>query len=215
MTENPETNTVSIKDAYKTYLLENGRKPVSAYVFAKQNGMTEADFFNQYSSFELIDRELWKDFFHETLTRLKSEDVYSQYSVREKLLSFYYTLIEVLKQNRSYVLMTWQTRLELKRSYLKDFMQHFEEYAQELVQEGVATKEIENRLFLTERYAEAMKAQLVFVLQFWINDNSKGFEQTDAAIEKAVNTAFDLMGKTPLDSFADFGKFLFQHARNN
>jgi hypothetical protein len=32
-----------------------------------------------------------------------------------------------------------------------------------------------------------------------------------AAIEKSVNLAMDLMGKSPLDAALDFGKFLFQN----
>jgi hypothetical protein len=215
MAKKTATEAPSIKEAYKLYLLENGKKPVSVYKFSKENGMTEAEFFNEYNSFELIDREIWKDLLDETITRIKSDEVYNQYSVREKLLSFYYTLIEVLKQNRSYVLLTWQNGMDLRKTCLREFLKSFEEYAQEIVQEGVATKEIVNRVFLTERYADGMKAQLIFIIEFWIRDSSKGFEQTDAAIEKAVNTGFDLIGKSPLDSFADFGKFLFQHFRNN
>jgi ubiquinone biosynthesis protein COQ9 len=48
-------------------------------------------------------------------------------------------------------------------------------------------------------------------LKFWIDDTSNAFEKTDAAIEKSVNLAMDLMGKSPLDAALDFGKFLFQN----
>jgi hypothetical protein len=48
-----------------------------------------------------------------------------------------------------------------------------------------------------------------FVIGFWIKDNSQGFEKTDAAIEKAVNLSFDLLGKNIADSAFDFAKFVF------
>jgi hypothetical protein len=51
----------------------------------------------------------------------------------------------------------------------------------------------------------------LFILNFWVKDPSQQFEQTDVAIEKAVNTSFDLIGKTPLDTIFDFAKFLFQN----
>jgi hypothetical protein len=44
-----------------------------------------------------------------------------------------------------------------------------------------------------------------------MDDTSNAFEKTDAAIEKSVNLAMDLMGKSPLDAALDFGKFLFQN----
>jgi len=53
--------------------------------------------------------------------------------------------------------------------------------------------------------------QFLFVLNFWLNDDSAQFEKTDAAIEKAVHLSFDLMGKGPLDTMVDFAKFLYQN----
>ena len=38
--------------------------------------------------------------------------------------------------------------------------------------------------------------------------------ETDEAIEKSVNLAFDIIGKGVLDNALDFGKFLFQQSRN-
>jgi len=61
------------------------------------------------------------------------------------------------------------------------------------------------------KYGEGLWIQALFVLQFWTKDESIGFEKTDAAIEKAVNVSFDLMGKSPIDSVLDFAKFLYQN----
>jgi hypothetical protein len=50
-----------------------------------------------------------------------------------------------------------------------------------------------------------------FILLFWKEDDSAGFEKTDAAVEKSVNLAFDLIGKGAVDSAIDFAKFLYQN----
>ena len=55
---------------------------------------------------------------------------------------------------------------------------------------------------------------LLFILKFWSNDESPNFEKTDAAIEKSVTLAFDLIGKGILDNALDFGKFLYQNSKN-
>ncbi|MFN6082873.1 MAG: TetR/AcrR family transcriptional regulator, partial [Bacteroidota bacterium] len=62
-----------------------------------------------------------------------------------------------------------------------------------------------------DRYGEALWVNMLFVTGFWLKDQSAGFEKTDEAIERSVNLAFDLMGRSPLDSMIDFGKFLFQN----
>jgi hypothetical protein len=51
--------------------------------------------------------------------------------------------------------------------------------------------------------------KLLFLTDFWIRDTSKGFENTDAAVEKSVNLIFELMGQNTLDYIVDFAKFMF------
>ena len=56
---------------------------------------------------------------------------------------------------------------------------------------------------------------MCFLMKFWIEDTSEQFEKTDAAIEKSVNTAFDVFDNTPLDTLLDFGKFLWKETVAN
>ncbi|WP_373400814.1 TetR family transcriptional regulator C-terminal domain-containing protein [Algoriphagus halophilus] len=91
-----------------------------------------------------------------------------------------------------------------------EFKEKFKDFANEIILEGKETEEIANRPFISEKYDEAMWIQLWFVFQYWLKDQSPRFEKTDAAIEKSVNLAFDLMGKSALDSFLDFAKFMYQ-----
>jgi hypothetical protein len=59
-------------------------------------------------------------------------------------------------------------------------------------------------------FSEGAWVQLLFLLKFWMEDKSPGFEKTDMAIEKSVQTVFELFDNTPLDSIIDFGKFLWK-----
>ena len=43
-----------------------------------------------------------------------------------------------------------------------------------------------------------------------MNDESVRFEKTDIAIEKSVNTSFDVFDNATLDNIIDFGKFLYK-----
>jgi hypothetical protein len=85
------------------------------------------------------------------------------------------------------------------------------DFAKDIIQEGLAGNELEERKFLSDRYHEAVWLNTLFILKFWIEDKSQGFEKTDAAIEKSVNLMIELMGKSALDSMLDLGKFLFQN----
>ena len=149
----------------------------------------------------------------ETIENLNAEESFLEYSSREKLLALYFTLIEVLKVNRSYAMMDLQKmkKGDMKPSFLEAFKMKFHKFVDEILLQGKETEEIIDRPIIGDRYAEGLWVQTLFILQFWAYDESKDFEKTDAAIEKAVNVAYDLMGKSPLDSMFDFAKFLFQN----
>ena len=149
----------------------------------------------------------------ETIENLNAEESFLEYSSREKLLALYFTLIEVLKVNRSYAMMDLQKmkKGDMKPSFLEAFKMKFHKFVDEILLQGKETEEIIDRPIIGDRYAEGLWVQTLFILQFWAYDESKDFEKTDAAIEKAVNVAYDLMGKSPRESMFDFAKFLFQN----
>lgn len=206
-----------ITKKYLEYLLEKGNKPESVYVFCKSIKIKEADFYLEFSNFGQIEAGIWKNFFNEALQITKTEAVYDDYSVREKLLSFYYTWIEVLKTNRSYILLAieyLQKPIFLhKNAQFQEFKYAYKDYANELLMEARETREVEPRAIpqLMQLYPDIFWAKTMFILDFWINDTSKSFEKTDTMIEKSVNTVFDLLARSPLDSLIDWGKFLYQN----
>lgn len=199
---------------YIEHVLEHGQEPASVFKFAKELKMKEEDFYSYFTSFESIKSAVWTKLFEDTLNNLESQDVFKEYSAREKLLGFLFTWIEELKKNRSYILVLYQNHKNLKGLLpieVKAFRDKFKDFANEIILEGKETEEIANRPIISDRYDEALWLQVWFVFQFWLKDTSPAFEKTDAAIEKSVNLAFDLMGKSALDTFVDFAKFLYQN----
>jgi hypothetical protein len=202
----------AIQLAYMEYLLNHGQRPPSVFKFTLDLGLKEDAFYTHFGSFEGLERYIWKGFMERSLLRLKADKAYSAFSIREKALAFYYTFFEDLKPNRSFVLLQLdrQPRLELVPGYLKDFKAAYESHLTSLLSEGKTAGEIANRPYLDKTYPQLFWFQMGFLLMFWKDDNSAAFEQTDAAIEKSVNLAFDLIGKGAVDTAFDFAKFLVQ-----
>ncbi|MFN8355913.1 MAG: TetR family transcriptional regulator C-terminal domain-containing protein [Spirosomataceae bacterium] len=203
-----------VQKAFIEYVLDKGQKPASIFQFAKKMKMTEAEFYEQYNSFEQLESEIWLGFFEETKAKLEAEEMYARYSVREKVLAFYYTWFEVLKANRSFVLLNVK---EIKAQgphrtpQLDSFKKVFLFFVEDLLAEGKESKEVKSRKFLDSKYPEALWLKTLWLLDFWTKDTSKGFEHTDTAIEKSVNTVFDLIGVSALDSLLDLAKFVYQN----
>lgn len=198
-------------DAYLKYVLTEGKQPPSIFKFAHDLGISEAEFYSHFTSFESIEKGVWEDLMSETLQAIEKDSNYESFNAREKLLSFYYTHLEVLKGRRSFIMMRWSGLKESMKTpdALKPYKEHFLKFAKRITVEGINGDEIKERSFISDRYNQAFWLQLVFVIDFWVKDTSPDFEQTDAAIEKAVNLSFELLSESTLDRAVDFVKFLW------
>jgi AcrR family transcriptional regulator len=216
MEQSTAPTTETIQDAYIEYVLTHGKQPVSVFAFAKSLGLPESSFYEAYTNFSGVEQAIWASFYTQTIAALNAQPPYQGYSVREKLLAFYFTWIETLGAHRSFVLMAAEQNKRTPLVAPKAFdtlKKHFISYADGLVNQGLDAGELVSRPLLADRYSDGLWTQLLFVTQFWVNDTSLGFEQTDAAIEKAVRLGFELMGQNVLDAATDLAKFLWQNRR--
>ncbi len=96
---------------------------------------------------------------------------------------------------------------------LSDTKKIFENFADTTIREGLDKGELADRKFFTKRYKDALWVQFGVILNFWVNDNSTGFEKTDEAIERGINLTFDLFERSTLDNLIDYGKFFARSSR--
>jgi hypothetical protein len=202
--------TESIQKAYIDFVLTEGEQPKSVYVFAKKNKMSEEEFYRFFGSFDAIEQSVWADLANKALTEIKEQEIWAQYTAREKALSFFYSFFELLKSSRSFAVYSIKKQPRTLNSprVLDGLKNVFEAFAENILNEGIETAELSDRKFFSKRYKDALWIQFGFVLNFWINDNSAGFEKSDEAIEKGVNVTFDLFQRSPIDNLFEYGKFL-------
>jgi AcrR family transcriptional regulator len=179
--------TQQIKDKYIHHVLEKNKRPDSVYLFMKEMGLEEKLFYQHYTTFYELEAAIWADTFKETIEKIQQEQVYEGYSVREKALALYFTLIEALKSIRTFAVYSFKNPKDfpIDGGVLKASEDVFKEFVAQLMTEGIYTGEIADRTFLTERYASVLWWETIFIVRFWVNDSSKDFERTDAAVEKS------------------------------
>lgn len=212
-TKGKTTNAeATLKSAYIDFLLNHGKQPTSIYKFCLELGLKEEEFYNHFGSFEALEKNIWKGFMTQTINSLTADPDFETFNAREKLLAFYFTLLETLKSNRSFILLQLHQhkKLEIIPGFLKEFKATFEEFVESILTDGKSKGEVAERPYLDKRYPQLFWVHMSFLLLFWRDDDSAGFEKTDAFVEKSVNLAFDLIGKGALDSAIDFAKFLYQ-----
>jgi len=202
----------SIIEMYMDYVLEHETTPKSIYKFCKLNKITEAQFYEFFGSIESIQKAIWTKFYANTLNLMEKNKEYEQFSNREKMLTFFYTFFELLTLNRSYVLFTLKGQKSMLKSLeqLRGLRKNIKAFATDLINDSNADKTIKVTKHNPALFSEGAWLQFLFVLKFWMDDDSAGFEKTDMAIEKSINTIFDVFDNTPLENIIDFGKFLYK-----
>lgn len=199
-----------IQKGYLDFVLTNDEQPASVYSFVKKLKITEADFYEFYASFDSIEKNIWVEMTVETIDTLEQQAIWAEYTSRDKVLAFFYSYVEVLKRQRSFVIYSlkrYQNALTTP-AVLSGVKPIFDNFAETIINEGLETGELADRKFLSKKYKDALWIQFAFLVKFWINDDSTGFEKTDEAIEKGVNVTFDLFQRSPLDNLLEYGKFL-------
>lgn len=210
---NIELSAKYLKDRFLDHIAENKRRPSSIHMFMKYLGLPNKEFYNFYSSLSRLENDIWKDILTKTLRRLEADPAYAEFVAQEKLLAFYFTLMEELTPLRSYVIYASGPfgTYTVASSHLDAFRELFLEYATGVIQIGIQTEEVYERPYITSKYNLGLWTQMLFVLNFWVKDESTDMQKTDEAIEKVVDLSFDLMGKTPLDTLMDFGQFVIKN----
>lgn len=201
-----------IVSMYMNYRLENTDRPKSVYQFAKENGFEEAEFYSFFGTLESVEKEIYIIFIQKTIALIQKDPAYENYDMKSKMLSFYFTLFEMLSANRSYVILTLKEhKNQLKNLMLLSlFRVEFKNYVSEIITDEMRTQYEKLQNIQEKAIQESAWIQLLLFLKFWIDDESPSFEKTDIFIEKSVKAAFELMNSTPIESVIDLGKFLFK-----
>ena len=201
---------------FMTDVLETNEEPKNIYTFCTKHNIDESQFYSFFGSFESLKETIWLKFFENAIAAMSKDSKIESYSNKEKLLTLYFTLFEILTLNRTYVLFYLKENKEGLKNLksLKQFRNHFKEYIVTIINsnETIVSSRINK---VTEPvFSEGAWIQFLFLLKFWIDDTSKSFEKTDILIEKSVNTVVDLLDTKQLENLFDLGKFLWKEKFN-
>ena len=204
-----------IQAAYIDYILTHKKKPISIYRFVKSLDFKEKDFYQHFNSFQDVEQSIWAGLFEKTIIQTKTESEKEDYDVRQKFLSLYFNLIEVLKEQRSFVKYTFNCfRIDRQRSYKKSYDKVINPFVEDLITAGFESGIFQNRTFVDKYYDKIFEKQIYDIIKFWSYDSSSKFENTDAFIEKSLQLAFSVIGENLVDYLIDFVKYTFQNLNN-
>jgi hypothetical protein len=215
-TKKKKINDTVLVSLYMDSVLSNNAEPKNVYIFCKDNDIEESDFYSFYGSIDALKEDIWIKLYENTASNLTKDENFASYSNRNKLLSLYFTMFEVLTLNRSYVYYTLKESKDGLKALkqLKGLRAHFKSFINQIIDENEEPKNEQIQKITKPLFAEGAWIQFLFLLKFWLDDTSKGFEKTDIMIEKSVKAVLDVLDTTPLESVIDLGKFIWKERFN-
>lgn len=200
----------SIQKGYQDFLLEEGKKPETVRIFTKHQNISDDDFYKHFGSLNNIESSIWNGYFNKALDVVTNDPDFEEMDGREKHLSFLYTLLEVVKSDRSYILY----KLENKKPH--ELPKELNQTQKIITQSSIDWAKTFD--FLPEQaqsashsaYKKVLWSHSIAMLLFWVKDDSGDAKDTDVFIEKSTRTAFDIGELPALDSIIDLSKFFLQ-----
>ncbi len=204
-----------IVSKYMEYALEYNHEPKNVFLFCKDNKILESDFYSFFGSLDGIKQQIWMKFLQNAIATCEKSAEFDGYTEKNKLLTLYFTLFEILTLNRSYVLFSLEENKDGFKNMksFKHFRSDFKDFIEVIIDGNIENKSERVSRVTKPIFAEGAWIQFLLLLKFWTNDSSRGFEKTDVLIEKSVNTVVDLLDTKPLESLFDLGKFLWKENR--
>jgi hypothetical protein len=167
-----QLNDLQIILLYMNDVLEMNEAPKNVYIFCKKHDIEESDFYSFYGSLDALKKDIWVKFFENTIATIKKEPTFETYSDKNKLLTLYFTLFEILTLNRSYILFSLKENKEGLKNLksLTTFRKHFKEYIVTKIKSKDSVP-FSNLSKVTEPvYSEGAWIQFLFLLKFWMDD---------------------------------------------
>ena len=198
-----------ILTAYELHLRREGQPPVSVFRFAEAHGFTERVFFTEFPSLEAVESAWWRTRLDHVIESVESGLEWAAFSARHRMLAFLFAFQSASPDFRSLLLLRLQGRSVLTNPpELAGFEERFLSFAQGLLEHGRRQGEIASRGPLGRLDPQAAYRLFRSVIDYALRDTSRGYERTDAFIEKSTTVLFDLIGRQVLDSGFDLLRFL-------
>lgn len=216
MSAKEKINEIQIVTKFIDTLLTNGKPPKSIYVFSKELAIEESEFYTYFSSFEHLEERIFTLFFENAMAVLEKNEDFGEYDSKNKILSLYFTYIEILTANRSYVLLAFKgaTNSLQYGKKLKGLKKEFGNFTKTLVIDKIDIGQETIEKIQDKGIQEGFWLQFLMIIKYWIEDTSSSFEKTDLFIEKSVLASFDVIETKPAKSIMDLGKFLLKEKMN-
>jgi hypothetical protein len=205
-----------ILSAYINHLQQSGRPYVSVHSLCHDLQIDEKEFYAEFPSLHAVERTFWRQWIDRIISAVSGGKEWDAFGAKEQYLAFLFAFAGEALESRSLLEQRFSKLILLcSPKALEGLKDSFKDFAGGIIARGMETGEIAHRGPLGNAYTEVLYIHWRLVLEYFLKDESSGFQRTDAFIEKTVELAFDLLRTQAIDSAADLIRFLLPQIANH
>jgi AcrR family transcriptional regulator len=199
--------------AWSEMARKTGTPPNSIPRFCSRLEIEEGDFFRLFPSMQAVERAFWREQIERVVQSVKDGGEYEGFDARQRFLTVVFAFLEDSLSYRSLLLMRFQNSSACRAKELARFDETIRAFVSEILEQGRETGEIAERGRVSRLYPEGFVLLFHRIIHFHLQDESEGYERTDAFVEKSVKFAFDVISTQAIDSAIDLARFLVPAGR--
>jgi len=204
-----------VLDGYIHHLQQSGRPYVSVHNLCHDLQIDEKEFYAEFPSLHAVERTFWRQWIDRIISAVSGGKEWDAFRAKEQYLAFLFAFAGEALERRSLLEQRFsKLTLLCSPKALEGLKDSFKDFAGGIIARGMETGEIAHRGPLGNAYPELLYIHWRLVLEYFLKDESSGFQRTDAFIEKTVELAFDLLRTQAIDSAADLIRFLLPQIAN-
>jgi len=194
-------------------MTEKGVKGATMREIARTAGLGDATIYNYFPTKEAIVYAYYEDRLEEGVERVRAIPDLSAYDLRERLQTFFETLLEQFLPDREFVADTFGAvtfSLTSDYQYLRPLRSRFFHVVTDMFEAAVTAGEIPEQVFL-ELTCQCFWDYFIGLVHYWIRDRSEHFQNTTILIDKSLDLAIGFIRADLLNKAMEMASFLFRH----
>ena len=190
---------------------DNGYKKTSMSKIAKKAKIGEATIYNYFPTKEHILFEYYYQLQRKTKEILVKTQEFHQFNLKEQLQFLIETQLELLRQNRTFVLEIYKEIFykTYNHSQMERGNSELREIISELFEIAIEAGEIEDFPFSNTIYN--LTSDYIFgIFYYWIYDDSENFTNTTIMIDKSLEIIYAILQSGLINKFEEFINFVIK-----
>lgn len=202
-----DTLNTKIEITWKAVELYKTKGKVSMPDLISSTGLTASEIYSYFPNKKAILAFYYPALVFQYWAMIEEIDGFEDYSLSEKFSNFIYTIFDMMSENSAFVSDTFDNHIfkkGTKSSFHKEVTALFKDF---LTSDGEIA--VSAGLFMKDFSYKLLTSQYLFLIKFWIKDESENKERTLALSDKLTSLLEEAVYNKTVDKGFDLLKYLF------